>query len=184
MIDTKQLDIAFLKAKASFRKTGKTGKNNHQGWDYAKIEDIYNAVEASLASEGIFIRHVTDHVEDKYEILITRMVHAESGQYIEDRRLIKCDKPGNQARGAAETYCRKYAVLSLCAISTEDDDCQNEQDYIDNDNEYIDATKVAYLKGWSKEGQDRVLAHNNIKDLSQLTNRQFEKLMTSMKKGA
>lgn len=129
--DIRQLAQAFLLAKKEFVVTGKSAKNNNQNYKYAKIEDIYSAVESALLKNNIIIWHfVTTHIETNIEILNTRLVHTLSGQYIQDNRLLISEKPGNQAKGAANTYMKKYAVLSLCAIGTEDDDGEEEEKYI------------------------------------------------------
>lgn len=123
--------LAFIKAKKQFTATGKHGRNEHQKYSYAKIEDIYSAVEPALMDNNIFIVHFAKIIDDK-ELLATRLIHAPSGQFVEDLRVLRCEKPGNQAMGAANTYMKKYAVLSLCAIATEDDDGQEEERYIES----------------------------------------------------
>ena len=51
---------------------------------------------------------------------------------MQDMAPIENEKPGHQGHGAALTYMKKYAVLNLCAIATEeDDDGEEEQRYIE-----------------------------------------------------
>jgi len=127
--DIRALASAFLLAKKEFSATGFSGTNAHQKYDYAKISDIYHAVEGSLAKNNIIIWHFARPSDGK-EYLYTRLVHTLTGQFIEDCRILESEKAGNQAKGAANTYMKKYAVLSLCAIATEDDDGQEEERYI------------------------------------------------------
>jgi hypothetical protein len=180
--DIRLLAQAFLLAKQEFIATGKNGKNDHQKWNYAKIEDIYRAVEAGLAQHNIFIWHFARPLDTVKEILYTRLVHAPSGQWIEDARFLESEKPGNQARGSANTYMKKYAVLSLCSIATEDDDGEAEEKHI--------KTKMAEptisdahvrelqmeIKG-SANGKDLygyILTHYKIKDLKELKASMFD----------
>ena len=63
-------------------------------------------------------------------MLHTRLIHAPTGQFIQDTRPLKSEKPGNQAIGSANTYMRRYAVISLCALETADDDGEDERKYM------------------------------------------------------
>lgn len=172
---------AFLKAKKEFSATGFSGNNSHQKYKYAKISDIYAAVESALAKHDIIIWHYC-FIEDAKEVLATRLIHTLTGQYIMDTRFLETEKPGNQAKGAANTYMRKYAVLSLCAIATEDDDGQDEQSYISqkNNEPTIDPVQLLQLQSLIKEFPNNKLLYNNIlkfngiRDLSSLPQKSFE----------
>lgn len=132
--DVRALAQSFLKAKKKFRATGLTGKNNHQNYKYAKIEDIYDAVEDGLMEYDIVIWHYASS-DGIVVFLHTRLIHTLTNQYVEDCRIMESEKPGNQGKGIANTYMKKYAVLSLCAIATEDDDGEEEQRYIEKKKE-------------------------------------------------
>ena len=177
--DTRILAAEFLKAKQDFNKTGKSGKNSHQNYDYAKIEDIYNAVEDALGKYNIIIWHMARPNESGQILyLFTRLVHTLSGQWIEDMRILESEKPGNQAKGAANTYMKKYAVLSLCAIATEDDDGEEEDKYIQEKKTEkipkigpIGLSELYQLLDNSANKQDlekQILQTCNIKDLTEI----------------
>lgn len=157
--DIRQLAQSFLLAKKEFVATGKSARNEHQKYSYAKIGDIYNAVEEALMKNNIWIVHFSSFDNDK-EILYTRLIHTLTGQFIEDARLIESEKPGNQAKGAANTYIKKYAVLSLCAISAEDDDANEEERYIARR-----AAEPAITQEQLKELQEEIKASNNKNNL-------------------
>ena len=123
------LASAFLLAKRAFKATGLAGTNAHQKYNYAKIGDIYHAVEDALSDNKIIIWHFARPI-DGVEYLYTRLIHTETGQFIEDCRILESEKPGNQGKGASNTYMKKYALLSLCAIATEDDDGEEEEKHI------------------------------------------------------
>lgn len=130
--DIRALAKDFLKAKQGFVATGKSARNDHQKYSYARLEDIYNAVEFSLIDNNIIIWHFCSINDAAQEELHTRLVHVESGQWIQDSRLLQTEKPGNQGKGIANTYMRKVAVLSLCSIAPEeDDDGASEQRHIE-----------------------------------------------------
>lgn len=130
--DVREFTKAFLLARVAFPKTGKSGENKNQHYSYSKIEDIYNAVIDPLAANNIAIWHFAYPWDNDRILLETRLTHSLSNQWISDKRFLMCEKPGNQAIGIANTYMRKYAVLSLCGIPTEDDDAEEEEKHIEN----------------------------------------------------
>lgn len=178
--DIRALATAFLLAKKEFISTGLGGTNSHQKYKYAKIEDIYHAVEAGLSKNNIIIWHFARPFEG-IEYLYTRLIHTVTGQFIEDCRIIESEKQGNQGKGAANTYMRKYALLSLCAISTEDDDGAEEELYIARghaqqiSDEQVKSLQAA-IKSCSngKALYENILKFNKINDLSQLKVSSFE----------
>jgi hypothetical protein len=183
--DIRLLAQAFLRAKKDFRPTGLGGTNSHQKYRYAKIEDIYGAVEGALNNNDIIIWHFARPIEG-FEYLFTRLIHAPSGQFVEDMRLMETEKPGNQGRGASNTYMRKYAVLSLCSIAAEDDDGEDEQRFIERKaaQPTCSLDQIKELQGEiksatnGKELYSNVLKHNKIRDLSELKLSSFEAVRT------
>lgn len=172
--DITALASAFLLAKKDFISTGLGGTNAHQKYKYAKIEDIYHAIEAGLSANNIIIWHFARPVDGR-EYLYTRLIHTLTGQFIEDCRIMESEKQGNQGKGAANTYMRKYALLSLCAISTEDDDGEEEERYIAKGYaQYISDEQVRLLQTAIKSCSngkalyDNILKFNKINDLTQL----------------
>lgn len=179
--DTTALASAFLAAKDKFRATGLSGDNNHTKNRYAKIGDIYRAVEGALSENKIIIWHFARPTEGGIEYLYTRLIHTTTGQFIEDCRILESEKPGNQAKGAANTYMKKYAVLSLCAIATEDDDGEGEEKYISTKQpELLVSDEVNYLMtelkkcANAKALHDYILKHNNVQSLYQLPFSSYE----------
>lgn len=127
--DIRAIAGAFLLAKKEFVVTGLGGTNSHQRYKYAKIGDIYHAIEDALSNNNIIIWHFARPING-IEYLYTRLVHTITGQFIEDCRILESEKTGNQGKGAANTYMRKYALLSLCALTTQDDDGEEEERHI------------------------------------------------------
>ena len=181
--DIRALAAAFLLAKQEFNVTGRSGKADR--YKYAKIEDIYHAVEDSLAKNNIIIWHFA-RPEGGVEYLYTRLIHTLTGQYLEDCRMLEAEKPGNQAKGSANTYMRRYALLSLCAIPTEDDDCESEQKYINEP--YISSEQLIFLQkeikaaaNGSKMYKD-ILGYNKVSDLAYLKVSSFESVKSYIMK--
>jgi len=179
--DITALASAFLLAKREFIATGFGGTNAHQKYKYAKIEDIYHAVEGALSKNNIIIWHFA-RPNNSIEYLHTRLIHTSTGQYIEDCRVLESEKPGNQGRGAANTYMRKYALLSLCAIATEDDDGEDEERYISKrlEEPTLSSDQVSIIQSHIKSSANAKMLYNNIlkfnkvNDLSELRSAAFE----------
>jgi hypothetical protein len=56
-------------------------------------------------------------------VLLTVLVHAETGERIESRYPVRCKDPQDpQKVGGAVTYARRYALLALLGLAPEDDD--------------------------------------------------------------
>lgn len=176
--DIRILAASFLLAKREFMATGLGGTNSHQKYKYAKIEDIYHAVEGALSKNNIIIWHFA-RPGNGIEFLHTRLTHTITGQFIEDCRILESEKPGNQGRGAANTYMKKYALLSLCAIATEDDDGEEEERYISRES-VLSEEQLRYIQveiksaGNAKVLYNNILKFNKIQDLSQLRLSSFE----------
>lgn len=179
--DIRAIATAFLLAKNEFRATGLGGENAHQRYKYAKIGDIYHAVEGALSKNNIIIWHFA-RPDNGIEYLYTRLIHTLTGQYIEDCRILENEKPGNQAKGAATTYMKKYALLSLCAISTEDDDGEEEERYIAkkasepmiSDEHVLLLQSMIKTCGNGKSLYSNILKFNKIHDLYDLKASAFE----------
>lgn len=189
--DIRQLAQAFLQAKMRMGGAKKNSKSNlHK---YANLFSIYDAVEQALHEQNIFIWHFAEVLSkgeglDAESVLHTRLIHAPSGQFIQDTRPLKSEKPGNQAMGSANTYMRRYAVLSLCALETEDDDGEAERKYIEKrDREFIEPAQVVELQdlmkqmGIKNDTYQYILSRNSISDLAELKKSQFSGLMHFIK---
>lgn len=187
--DIRAFGAAFLLAKKEFRATGLSGTNAHQKYTYAKIGDIYHAVEGALSKNNIIIWHFARPDNDK-EYLYTRLTHVLTGQFIEDCRILESEKPGNQAKGSANTYMKKYALLSLCAIAAEDDDGEEEERYISRKVEepYMAEPQIIYLQNEIKSSANskilygNILSFNKIQDLSQLRASSFQSVKSYIDK--
>jgi hypothetical protein len=118
--DVRAFYKAFIPARLKMESAVKAAKGNFG--KYADINSIYDACVAPLGEAGIAIWHGEELLADGTELLRTRLIHMESGQWIADNTPLILDKPGNQGRGAARTYVRKEAVKALCALGCEDDD--------------------------------------------------------------
>lgn len=179
--DVRELTKAMLLAKKEFLHVGKSGKHTGHKFTYAIIGDIFGAVEASLMDHNIWlVQYARYHID--HEFLITRLIHQPTGQWIQDIRTMESEKPGNTAKGSAQTYMRKYAVLALCGLCPDDDDCHEEEQYIEQK-----SNEPCITAGQAKTLQDalhmldngekllsNIKGYNKVHSLSELKQSQFK----------
>jgi hypothetical protein len=176
---------SFLAAKKVFGKAftsaqGEVGAGRK--YEYAKISDIYQAVEEALHENSLYLTHQVIAIEVDRELLITTIMHV-SGEFIRDMRWNVSEKAGNQGKGSANTYCRKYAILCLCGLSTTDDDGQEEQKFL---SQLVTPQQAEEIKALclNAEGIDEsaILKKWNIKNFYYLNNEQYLKLKKHLEK--
>lgn len=185
--DVRALMGAFIAARLEMQLTA-TGKGNYGA--YVTIDDIYDACIDALGRVQIAILHMCFKEVDNTEVLHTRLIHAPTGQWAEGQRIVLYDKPGNQGRGSGNTYARKLAVLSLCGLGCEDDDCDipEPKRQVKAHDELLTPEHVKHLTEAINETKDPVITMSNIKsfnkvtDLSQLRASQVEGVIDYIKK--
>ncbi|MGA0199348.1 MAG: ERF family protein [Prochlorotrichaceae cyanobacterium] len=110
---------AIAKAKVSFPPIVKDAKNPHFKQMYATLGAILSAVEMPLIENGVVIIHEQITTDGEW-LLQTSLVHWESEEAIKTVFPVAGADP--QKLGSALTYARRYNVLNLLNLSTEDDD--------------------------------------------------------------
>jgi hypothetical protein len=113
---------ALLAAMRDFNPVVKNKQNPHLKNFYADLGAVLEAVTEPLASHGLLIvqRFSSDQGTP---ILITEIVHAESGQSIASALPVICKDPTDpQKLGGAITYARRYSLVAILSLTAEDDD--------------------------------------------------------------
>jgi hypothetical protein len=189
--DVRDLMEAISNASEEFEATGLSKTNSHQKYAYATIQDICNAVTPALRKNKVRVIHYADK-----DLLYTRLIHYPTGQWCQDVRMMENEKPGNQGKGSAQTYMRKYALLALCGIAPEeDDDGAKEQQYIESKpQEKIDlitkeqAKELVNLiysliadKDKAKRIYDHLLVMYEVKGFGMLQAREFDEVKEHIK---
>lgn len=88
---------------------------------YADLNSILEVIKNPLLVSGIAISHNCKHTESGF-IVVTTLAHIESGEHIESEFPVFGNKP--QEIGSSMSYARRYNLLALLDIPTEDDDGQ------------------------------------------------------------
>ncbi len=124
-----ELYAALSKAQGEFLSAAKDSDNPFFKSKYASHSSIVQACQHALTKNGLCIMQPIDNIEGK-EYVTTILAHS-SGQHITSRVEVIVDpksKNYTQARGACQTYLRRYALQSILNISfASDDDDGNSQ---------------------------------------------------------
>ena len=112
---------ALIKAQAEFGPVLKDARANYG--QYATLANVIETITDPLHSAGIVWFQPVEVRESGEVVLLTVLVHAETGEKIESRYPVRCKDPHDpQKVGGAVTYARRYALLALLGLAPEDDD--------------------------------------------------------------
>jgi hypothetical protein len=115
---------ALVRAQAMMPSVHKDAANPYFKSKYATLAACVEAARTVLAETGLAV--VQFPISEGDQIGLRTLVVHESGEYLEDRMLMKNQKPGDaQYFGSAITYFRRYAFCSALGIVADDDDDGN-----------------------------------------------------------
>lgn len=90
---------------------------------YASLNSVMDACRDALIENGIWLCQYPVPVEQPNSLgLVTKLTHAESGQWQSSLAVVPLPKADPQGMGSAMTYARRYALTAMLGMVTEDDD--------------------------------------------------------------
>ena len=125
---------AMLEVQKVVRPAMKDKLNSFTQSRYATLNSVMEACSEALINAGIWVTQYPVPVEGDGKLgLITKLVHAESGEWQQSLLVMPLSKTDPQGYGSALTYARRYGLSALVGIVTEDDDangaCDNDHDF-------------------------------------------------------
>ncbi|MGE5607974.1 MAG: ERF family protein [Bacillota bacterium] len=156
--DTDQVFAALVAAQDEMRGIEKTGRNDHQKYDYAKLEDYVRAARPILAKHGLAITKsvcgfttlpmkpkADGKVETRVVVrLAIRIVH-KSGQWIEGYSMGEGGDYADKATYKAITGARKYGIAAALNLATTDDP-EADEEYVKRAMGTVDMADVATIE--------------------------------------
>ena len=115
---TKELTLALCQFQSAQLKATKANTNPHFKAKYAGINEVLTAVLPTLTEVGLCFVQFPDG-----DALTTRLMHV-SGEWLQASYALNPVQNTPQACGSALTYARRYALLSVLGLGTDDDDGQ------------------------------------------------------------
>jgi hypothetical protein len=113
--------LAAIQSEVEIKKN-KTGHN----YKYADLRAVYQSLDEQLQANGLVVVQTLDDTVAQADqvLIITRIYHIESGQWIESRLAMISKNPDPQGLGSAITYGRRYSLLTVFGLCPEDDDAK------------------------------------------------------------
>lgn len=122
----KEIATALLKVQQSLDPIYK-GKKGY-GYTYADLPAVLNAVVDVLNQNGVVVVQSPEKTDKNAACIVTRLIHADSGEEISSTIEVPFEADNKQkmsvaqAYGSAITYAKRYALVSMLGVATEDDD--------------------------------------------------------------
>jgi hypothetical protein len=170
---------ALLKAKKNIGGATKNSKNPAFRYHYADLNAYLDVIEEPLEENGLILLQPLSE-DDGNSYVESRIVHAESGQFIANRIKLLLGKHDMQQLGSAVTYGRRYSLASLLGMKAEDDDghastqAKNKRETPDETNKRLERE----LQEFRKRTQTQIDKQADITELKDV----FSKLWVEAKK--
>lgn len=113
--------LAFQKEAPNLQKNA---INPHFKNKYISLDSLMEQVLPALNKQGVALIQAPTTI-DGHAGLRTTLVHAESGEHVEDVMPLMLEKANPQGQGSAITYARRYALMAILGLVADEDDDAN-----------------------------------------------------------
>jgi hypothetical protein len=110
----------LIKVRNEIQPIKKKGSNPHFKSQYATLEDVIEAVTEPLQNNGFFLSHICG--KDEFGAYVSTELFHDTGFTLQTKVPVVLSKQDMQGLGSAITYARRYGILSILNLPTEDDD--------------------------------------------------------------
>jgi hypothetical protein len=128
IIDHDGIFPALLAFQAEVGNVSKDKENTFFKSNYADLAAVKDEAQPFLTKFGLAVVQKPSFLvveETVYDTLVTKVVHAKSGEFEESTMILKPIKSDPQAQGSAITYARRYAFMAVLGLVADDDDDGN-----------------------------------------------------------
>ena len=120
-----ELAKALLSVQRTVQLITKDAENPFTKSWYASFNSVMDACRNALIENGIWLCQYPVPVEQPNSLgLVTKLTHAESGQWQNSLAVVPLPKADPQGMGSSMTYARSYALTAMLGMVTEDDDAE------------------------------------------------------------
>ena len=116
-----KLAKALIKVQQLLQPAHKDADNPFTKSRYASLNSIMDSCRDALIQNGIWLTQYPVPVESNCLGLVTKLTHAESGEWQSSLAVVPLPKADPQGVGISMTYMRYYALSAMLGIGTEED---------------------------------------------------------------
>ena len=116
-----KLAQALINVQRQLQPATKDANNPFTKSKYATLNSIMDSCREALLSNGIWLCQYPVPAEPGYLGLVTKLTHAESGQWQSSLAVVPLPKADPQGVGISMTYMRRYALSAMLGIVMEVD---------------------------------------------------------------
>lgn len=125
--DIKHIASALLQVQSKVSGVARDAKADagRRVYKYATLEAVIDAVRPACVEAGVVLLQAPSlNSENGVVSVETVLVHAASGEFVSCTSSCTANAGDAQAVGSAQTYMRRYGLMSLLGLAPEDDDGQ------------------------------------------------------------
>lgn len=116
-----ELAKALINVQRHLQPATKDGTNPFTKSHYATLNSVMGVCRDALLDNGIWLCQHPVPVESGHLGLVTKLTHAESGQWQSSLAVVPLPKADPQSVGICMTYLRRYTLSAMLGIVTEED---------------------------------------------------------------
>ena len=120
--EIKELAKALINVQRTLQPALKDRENTFAKSRYATFNSVMDSCREALLSNGIWMSQYPVPAESGHLGMVTKLTHAESGQWQSSLLVMPLPKSDPQGYGSGLTYARRYALSAMLGMITEDDD--------------------------------------------------------------
>lgn len=118
----KAISAALLQFQGSVDGVRKDSKNPAFKSNYASLEAVRDTAVPELQKVGVVFMQSAGAIVEGVMAMTTRLIHPESGEWIEGTMDIALGKRDPQGVGSASTYAARYSLMAMLGLPSIDDD--------------------------------------------------------------
>jgi hypothetical protein len=149
----KNIALALVNFHKLVGKIPKDSKNPFFKSSYASLPDILNVIDTPLIDSGLVI----SQFPTGNHCLTTILIHADSGEYLQDSYEMKPTKDDPQGIGSCITYQRRYAIGAVLSLNIDEDDDGNKASAPAKKKEESNEPQLPWLNEKTKEWDNAIL---------------------------
>jgi len=163
------IELALLKAYEEFPVITKDSRNEFEKFNYASLQNIEETIKPILARNGLRLSYSSKTCGDDHSCISVRAVisHADeksTGQLVSEELILKVksrkgDNTTPQDFMAYITYAKRYQLINLLGLTTDDEDIDQEDPKTFKEQK----SAVQVLKQQGQKEQSKELALSSLK---------------------